>query len=166
MLSAEDLLAGSQLTFVVTVPRSLLRPSLNGQTPNGDAAQEDAAGALAVRLRPLTIGDMQMIARAAKDKDSLVATLMVQQALVEPKLGVAQVAAMHAGLVQFLLDQVNHISGITLPAQELDQAVEAPLARAAFLLAQAFGWTPQEVGSLTLGQILLHLQLLHEQERA
>ena len=72
---------------------------------------------------------------------------------------------MHAGLVQFLLDQVNHISGITLPAPELNQAVEAPLARAAFLLAQAFGWTPQEVSSLTLGQVLLHLQMLHEQER-
>lgn len=163
MLSAEDLLAGSQLTFVVTVPAALLHPRANGYAAN--SPPDDAAGDLTVRLRPLTVGDMQMIARAAKEKDNLVATLMVQQALVEPKLSVAQVAAMHAGLVQFLLDQVNHISGITLPAQELDEAVEAPLARAAFLLAQAFGWTPQEISSLTLGQILLHLQLLHEQER-
>jgi hypothetical protein len=164
MLSAEDLLAGSQLTFVVAVPRALLRPSANGHS--GDAAPDEATGDLTVRLRPLTVGDMQMIARAAKEKDNLVATLMVQQALVEPKLSVAQVAAMHAGLVQFLLDQVNHISGINLPAQELDQAVEAPLARAAFLLAQAFGWTPQEISGLTLGQVLLHLQMLHEQTRA
>ncbi len=88
MLSAEDLLAGSRLTFVVTVPRRLLRPSLNGQTPPGDGAQDGPADALTVRLRPLTVGDMQMIARAAKEKDGLAATLMVQQALVEPKLSV------------------------------------------------------------------------------
>jgi len=154
MLSAEELLAGSQLTFVVAVPHQLLHPGENGHALSDD---------LTVRLRPLTVGDMQIIARAAKEKDALVATLMVQQALVEPKMTVPQVAAMQAGLVQFLLDQVNRISGITLAAQELDEAVEAPLTRAAFLLARAFGWTPQEVGNLTLGQVLLHLQMLNEQ---
>ena len=34
---------------------------------------------------------------------------MVQRALVEPEMSVAQVAAMHAGLVQYLLEQVNQI---------------------------------------------------------
>ena len=30
-------------------------------------------------------------------------------------------------------------------------------------LARAFGWTPQQIGELTLGQILLHLQMLREE---
>ena len=41
-------------------------------------------------------------------------------------------------------------------------AIDAPLAKAAFVLAQEFGWTPREVGELTLGQMLLHLQMLAE----
>jgi hypothetical protein len=40
------------------------------------------------------------------------------------------------------------------------------LVRAAFILAREFGWTPEQVGELTLGQIMLHLQLLKEQRVA
>ena len=65
-----------------------------------------------VRLRPLTVGDLQTIARAAKESDSLMATLMVQRALVEPELTIAQVSSLHVGLVQFLLERVNEVSGI------------------------------------------------------
>ena len=159
MLSAEELLAGSELTFLVAVPAHLLRPGANGHAPAPAAFN----GEMSVRLRPLTVGDLQLIARAAKEKDALVATLMVQQALVEPKLTLAQVAAMQAGLVQFLLAEVNRISGISLPALEIEEAADAPVARAAFLLARAYGWTPQEVAALTLGQVLLHLQMLEQQ---
>ena len=67
--------------------------------------------------------------------------------------------------MQYLLYQVNRISAISATADELVHAAEAPLARAAFVLAQEFGWTPQQVGELTLGQVLLHLQLLREQGR-
>ena len=151
MLSAEDLLGGSSLTFEIEIPPDVLQPS--------DGA---AGGAGRVRLRPLTVRDLQLISRAAKDSDSLVATLMVQRALVEPEMTVAQVAAMHVGLVSFLLHHVNRLSGITATADELATATATPLAKAAFVLAREFGWTPQEVSQLTLGQILLHLQMLKE----
>lgn len=154
MLSAEELLAGSSLTFEVEVPADVLRPA------HGDGAR---SGPRTVRLRPLTVRDLQLISRAAKESDSLVATLMVQRALVEPEMSVAQVSTLHVGLVQFLLQQVNRISGIAATSDQLSTAAEAPLAKAAFVLAKEFGWTPQQVGELTLGQVLLHMQMLKEE---
>lgn len=38
----------------------------------------------------------------------------------------------------------------------------APLARASFRLACAFGWTPQQVQTMTVGQIALYLTFLEE----
>jgi len=152
MLTAEELLAGGGLTFEVEVPPEVLRPAEGV----GDGAPS------AVRLRPLTVRDLQLVSRAAKESDSLTATLMVQRALVEPEMSVAQASAMHVGLLQFLLEQVNRISGIATTPEQLSGVVEAPLAKAAFVLAQEFGWTPQQVNELTLGQVLLHLQMLNE----
>src|SRR5947208_3342799 len=103
MLSAEDLLAGSGLTFEVEIPADVLSPA-NGASPDGAARR--------VRLRPLTVRDLQLISRAAKENDDLMATFMVQRGLVEPAMSVAQVSGMHAGLAAFLLEQVNRISGI------------------------------------------------------
>jgi hypothetical protein len=155
ILSADELLAGSALTFEIDVPAQVLSPGENGaDTANGPART--------MRLRPLTVHDLQLIARAAKENGDLVATLMVQQALVEPAMTVSQVAAMHIGLMQFLLHHVNRISGIATPADHLLAAVDAPLAKATFILAREFGWTPQEMNELTLGQIALHLQMLKE----
>jgi len=151
MLTAEELLAGSSLTFEVAIPAAVLHPA--------DGADGEQS---VVRLRPLTVRDLQLISRAAKESDSLVATLMVQRALVEPELTVAQVAALHVGMLQFLLHRINQISGITATAEQLADAVEEPLTKAAFILAREFGWTPQQVSELTLGQILLHLQMLKE----
>jgi hypothetical protein len=153
MLTAEELLAGSSLTFEVEIPSDVLYP---GQ----EAGQADALRT--VRLRPLAVRDLQLISRAAKEQDQLVATLMVQRALVEPELSVVQVAALHVGLLQFLLQEVNHISGLTATSEQLSATMEAPLAKAAFVLAREFGWTPQEVNELTLGQVLLHLQMLKD----
>ncbi len=152
MLSAEELLAGGDLTFEVEVPPEVLRPT------------EDADGEAptTVRLRPLTVRDLQLIYRAAKESDSLTAALMVQRALVEPEMSIAQASAMHVGLLQFLLEQVNRISGISTTSEQLAETTEAPLAKAAFVLAQEYGWTPQQVNELTLGQVLLRLQMLKE----
>jgi hypothetical protein len=157
MLSAEELLAGSGLTFEVEIPAEVLSPA-NGASSEG--------GGRRVRLRPLTVHDLQLIARAAKDSDDLMATFMVQRALVEPAMTVPQVAGMHAGLVAFLLAEVNRISGITASNQQILAATESPLAKAAFVLAKEFGWTPQQVSELTLGQVLLHLQMLQGKARA
>lgn len=146
-LSADELLAGSALRFEVEVPVALTDP---------------ARGAARVRLRPLTVADLQLITRAARENGSLVAALMVMTAVEEPTLSLAQVNAMSVGLLEFLLDEVNRVSGLAVAPQALEEAAEQPLARAAHVLATRFGWTPQQLGEMTLGQILLHLQMLRD----
>jgi hypothetical protein len=116
-------------------------------------------------MRPLTVRDARRINQAAKDGQILASVLMVSQALVEPKLGVEQVGAMSAGLVKHLLDRVNRISGLDLGEEDLDAAVRAPMARACFALAREFGWTPAECAELTLGQVLLYLEMIARGER-
>lgn len=157
MLSAEELLAGATLSYEVEVPPEVLQPASGGQALKNGASQ--------VRLKPLTVQDLQLISRAAKENDTLVATLMVQRALAEPEMSIAQVSVMHVGLVQYLLEQVNRISGITATTDQLAAAAEAPLNKAAFILSREFGWTPEQVSELTLGQVLLNLQMLKEKPR-
>ena len=154
MLCAQELLAGAELTYTLSVPPEILNPG-------GDGAQPD--GPPTVRLRPLTVRDLQRISRAAKENDQLTATLMVQQALVEPEMTVSQAAALHAGLVQFLLGEVNRISGIGAKSETLNHMAEEPLAKAAYILAREYGWTPDQVNQLTLGQVLLHLQMMRQE---
>lgn len=146
-LSADELLAGASLRFEVEVPASLVDPQ---------------RGPGRVRLRPLTVIDLQRISRAARESDSLVAALMVKSAVEEPALSIAQVNSMSIGMLEFLLGEVNRVSGLALPAAAVQQAAEQPIARAALVLAQRLGWTPEQIGQLTLGQILLHLQMLRE----
>jgi hypothetical protein len=163
MLTGEELLAGSQLDFDIAVPAEVLNPSpdANGElTASSDRQPANSQ----VRLKPLTINDLQLITKAAKDNDALTAVLMVQKSLVEPALSIAEVNAMHIGLLQYLLHQVNDISGINATETSLAAAVEAPLTRATYLLAKSFGWTPQQVHDMTLGQVLLNLHMLKEQE--
>ncbi len=150
MLTAEELLAGSALTFEVEVPPEILRPA--GAGPEKEP--------MSVRLRPLTVRDLQLVARAAKENDALVAALMVQRALVAPELTAAQVSGLPAGLVEYLLEEINRISGITASAEQISEARRSPLVKAAYVLAKEFGWTPEQVGQLTLGQVLLHLEML------
>jgi hypothetical protein len=150
MISAEELLAGASLTYDFPVPPGLL------------GSPADAAPDRQVRLRPLTVQDLQLISRAAKESDSITATLMVQRSLVEPALTIAQVSSMPVGLVDYLLERVNDISGVTTAAEQIGQVMAAPIAKAAFVLSREFGWTPEQVHQLTLGQVLLHLEMLKE----
>jgi hypothetical protein len=69
---------------------------------------------------------------------------------------------MPVGLLHYLLERVNEISGMRASAEELRDAGRAPIARAAHILAAEFGWTPEDVGALTLGQVLLHLEMVAE----
>ncbi|MDZ8054547.1 MAG: hypothetical protein RMX68_008600 [Aulosira sp. ZfuVER01] len=146
-LSAEELLAGSTLTHEVEIPFDLL--STNG---NGTADTR-------VVLRPLTVRDLQKIAKAARDDEQLSATLMIQQGLVEPALKLEQVSQLPAGMARFLVERINTISGISTPRDALAELVQTPLARACFFLAKEFGWTPEEVSGMTIGQILLYLEM-------
>lgn len=152
-LSAEELLAGSESTFTVAVPPSVWKP------------EGDRQEAGEVTLRPLTVRDIQRISQAAKEQRVLTSVLMVQQALVKPKLSVEQVGVLPVGLVQFLLAKTNAVSGLSVEGDDLENAVRAPLARACFILAREFGWTPAQCSDLTVGQILLYLEMLARGER-
>ena len=170
MLSAADLLAGADAIRDIEVPVELLGAALvsdsrtDSQTdPRTDPRtdrQVDRQADRRVRLKPLTVNDLRLIARAARDNDELTAALMVQRSLVEPALTVPEVSRMPVGLLQFLLGHVNTLSGIAASEEAVARAIEDPLAQAAFRLSQAFGWTPEEIGRLTMGEVLAHLQLL------
>jgi len=130
-LTAEQLLAGGAVTHEVQVP-----PALIGG---------DGLGNAKVVLRPLTVRDLQRIATAAREDESLSAALMIQQSLVEPELKFDQVSQLAAGLARFLVDQINAVSGINASTNALQEAVQAPLAKACFVLAREFGWSPEQV---------------------
>lgn len=154
MLSTDDLLQGAAATHAIDIP-----PSLLGQ------GEGNGAGAGQVILRPLTVKDVRRINHASKEQQALASVLMVQQALVEPALTIDQVGTMSAGLVKYLLDNVNRVSGLELGEDDLDQAIRAPMARACFVLSREFGWTPTECAELTVGQVLLYLEMLARGER-
>jgi hypothetical protein len=139
--TVDDLLAGGSLNEEIEIPASVLKEG--GR----------------VVLRPLTLLDVQRIQKAGKESESLTSALMVKEAMVEPKVTLDQVNRMQAGLVEFLVKQVNRISGLSMSRDELEAHVQAPIARACYVLAREFGWTPQECAELTLGQVLLYLEM-------
>jgi hypothetical protein len=106
------------------------------------------------------VRDIQRVTQAAREQAALTSVLMVQQALVQPAMTIDQVSGLPAGLVEFLLTQVNRISGLAMDAGDVDHAVRAPLSRACFVLSREFGWTPEQCSQLTVGQVLLYLEML------
>jgi hypothetical protein len=154
MVTPEELFAGAGVTYPVRIPPDVLNPA----APEEGAERE-------IRLRPLTVRDVQLIAKAAKDDEVLTSVLMVQRACVEPALKQQDVAGMHGGLVRFLVDQINRISGLSTTEDELREIVDAPVVQAFFVLAREFKWTPQQVRELTLGEILGYLELLNRHGR-
>ena len=155
-LTPEELLAGNSATFDVEIPAAILRPTADGLA----APLERKA-----RLRTLTVKDIQLIARAAQDDEVLTSALMIQKALVEPPLKPAQIQEFHGGLVSFLVDRINRISGLTTTDGELQEIADAPIVQAFFLLAKEFHWTPAQVRELTLGQVLGYLEFLNKTKR-
>ena len=144
-MTAEQLVAGGSVTHSVELPPHLL---------SGEGLENSK-----VVLRPLTVRDLQRIATAAREDESLSAALMIQQALVEPALKFEQVSQLPAGVARFLLDQINAVTGISTSQSALEELVQAPLAKACFVLSKEFGWTPEEVSTMTIGQILLYLEM-------
>lgn len=153
VLTAEQLLAGSSLTQEVEIPAEAMV---------ANAAADGAVGSgRHVVIRPLTVRDLQRIGRAAPDDENLSAGLMIQQAVVEPALTLEQVAQLPAGIARLLVERINALTGISTPRDALTELVQAPLARACFVLAKEFGWAPEEVSGMTIGQILLYLEMAH-----
>lgn len=145
MLTTEELLAGADCVYQIDVPERLV--------PGDDLDRR-------VQLKPLTVRDLRLISRAAQDNDDLTAALMVRQALVEPALELEELNAVPAGLLQFLVREVNRISGITAVEDEILAALEDPLTHASLLLSRELGWTPEEIGRLTMGEVMLHIAAL------
>jgi hypothetical protein len=150
------------MTFEVEIPAQILSPSLgNG---NGHGRPTDVA-AKKIQLRPLTVKDVQLIAKGAKDDEVLTSVLMIQKSVVEPALKQSDIAGMHSGLVRFLVDAINRISGLSTTEDEMKEIVESPIVRAFFVLAKEFNWTPQQVREMTVGQILGYLELLNQNKQ-
>lgn len=147
-LSAEDLLVGARLRHHVTIPPELLADEVGTA---GTAAE--------IVLRPLSVLDLQAIAKAARDDATLSSALMIQRAMVAPELDQEQTLKLSAGLARFVVDRINELSGLAMTSDGLAEHVQAPLARACFVLAKEFGWTPEEVSGMTVGQILLYVQM-------
>ena len=154
-VTPEDLLAGGEMTYDIEIPPSILYPSLDGQPVEEKTGKK-------IKLRPLTVRDVQLIAKAAKGDEVITSVLMIQQAAVEPPLKQKDIANMHGGLVRFLVDQINQISGLSTTEDEIQEMSESPLVRAFFVLAKEFNWTPQQVKEMTVGQILGYLELLNQ----
>jgi hypothetical protein len=153
--TADELLAGSALTHTIAIPASALAPV-------ADDADDGVPATIHVRMRPLTVRDVQLCTKAARDDDALLSMLMLSAAILEPALSLEQVQSLHAGLARFLVDELNRISGLAVDEDSIRTAVDAPLARACFVLAREFGWSPEEVGELTVGQVLLYLEMLDQ----
>ena len=145
ILDAQDLLAGSAIIHDVRVPGEILRP---GAQPLEDGL---------IRMRPLDVATLTLVSRAAREDPSLIPLLMIKESLVEPVLGLDQIRCMHAGLVYFLAERVNLISGLGREDEALEGTASSPLGQTYILLAKHFGWTPEQVSQLTPGQVAVYL---------
>ena len=147
ILDAQDLLAGSAIIHDVRVPGEILRPG--GQPLDG----EDGV----VRMKPLSVAVLTLVSRAAREDPGLIPLLMIKESLVEPVLALDQIRSMHAGLVYFLVEKVNWISGLGSDETALEGTANSPLGQTHVLLAKHFGWTPEQVSQLTPGQVAVYL---------
>jgi hypothetical protein len=159
MLTAQDLLAGSSITHEVNIPEAILHPQSTGRLSSGF-----------VRLKPLSVGALTLISRAARDDTSLVPLLMIKEAMVEPALSLEQARQIHIGLVDFLVSQINLISGLGPTGESYEEAFHSPAGKTHLLLARHFGWTPEQVAQLTPAQVMVYLAgieklLAFEEER-
>ena len=100
-VSADDLLAGASATYTVEVPASIIKPGANGEGKPVD-----------VQIKPITIGSFQLIMKAAKDDAVMIPLLLIQEALVQPKMNFSQIQRMNLGLVEFLVEHIRKISGM------------------------------------------------------
>src|SRR5262249_60429644 len=104
--------------------------------------------------------------RAVRDVDGLQGCMMISLAVADPQLRADEVSQLPAGLARWLVERIDELSGIDTPRDALEELVQAPLARACFVLAREFGWTPEDVSGMTVGQILLYLQMVHDGREA
>lgn len=148
ILSAQELLAGAHIVHDVEIPPEILQPA-------GNTGESAAPGK--VRLRPLSVAALTIISKAAREDAGLVPLLMIKEALVEPVVTLDQVRQMHVGMAVYLVSRINQLSGLSTDRDALNGAVDTPISQAHILLAQHFGWTPDQVSQLTPGQVAVYL---------
>ena len=158
LVTPEELLAGKEMTFEVEIPDQILNPSPDGKSV-GTAKNKQ------IVVRPLTVKDVQLIAKGAKDDEVLTSVLMIQRAIVDPPLKQTDVANMHSGLIRFLVEVINRVSGLATSEDEIRQITESPIVQAFYVLAKEFGWTPEQIKEMTLAQILGYLDLLNQTKK-
>jgi hypothetical protein len=157
-VTAEELLYGKDQVFDVEIPGGVLEPALVSAPESGCSKT--------IRLRPLSLGDIQLIAKAAKNNEVLTSVLMIQRAAVDPKLKQNQITEMHGGLVRFLVECINRISGLNTTDDETREIAASPLVQAFFVLAREFHWTPEQVKQMTIGQVIGYLELINQSRKA
>ncbi|WP_217909601.1 hypothetical protein [Desulfosediminicola flagellatus] len=153
-ITIDDLMAGGNATHEIELPLDFL----------GNGSGESVCHT--VVLRPLTVLHLQKVSRGITDDENLAASMMIHLAMVDPELSLEQAMSLPAGTARNILDNINRISGLSTPRDELDALVSEPLARACYILGKEFGWTVQEVSGLTIGQILLYLQMINNDRQA
>ncbi|WP_300455952.1 hypothetical protein [Desulfobacula sp.] len=154
-LSAEELLAGSTLSYDMEVPDEIINP---GQLKPGNGP------GLKIKLTPLSMNAVQRILKASRDNDGLMSALMVKESVIEPVLSYEEVMKLNSGLIRYILGEVQRISGLKASEDELTQAVQEPMAKACFILAREFGWSPQQISDLTLGQVLMYIEMIRQNQ--
>ena len=97
LLTAEDLLLGTQSTFDVVIPEALL----GEDRPFGS-----------IVLKPLSIGTFNLILKAAKNDMGMMPLLMIKESLVAPELTLEQVKKLQLGLSEFIVNKIRTISGL------------------------------------------------------
>jgi hypothetical protein len=158
LVTPEELLYGKEQVFDVEIPPSLLQPGLEDGKADGRGKT--------IRLKPLSVADVQLIAKAAKNDEVLTSVLMIQRSTVEPILKQNQISEMHSGLVRFLVERINRISGLSTTDDELREMSASPLVQAFFVLAREFHWTPDQVKQMTVAQVLGYLELVNQRKSA
>ena len=140
--------------------RGPARGERDGMHEVDDPARRAAAGRagvaptppeLVVVLRPLTVGRLALISRAARDDAGLVPLLMIKESLVDPPLTLDRIRDMHIGLVHHLVSRINRISGLTADGELIDETLDSAAGGMHVLLARHFGWTPEQVAAVHPG---------------
>ena len=107
-ITAEDLLVGATASYTIEIPPTVLRPGIEGT-----AHDEGKENKVEIEIKPLTIRTFQMITKAAKNDHGMIPILMIKEGVVNPPLNPAQISKMHIGLVEFIVEHIRRVSGLT-----------------------------------------------------
>ncbi len=102
LLTAEELLAGTAVTYDVVIPEAML-----GNNPDG------TGNTRTIKIKPLSMGVFQLIMKGAREEPELIPVLMVKEGIAEPKLTIAQIKSLPVGLVEFMVERIRELSGMT-----------------------------------------------------